>query len=88
MTERRARYRCAVAFVDGSLEAAPLLVEAVWEGFILDEPRGAGGFGYDPCFWLPELGMSAAQLDPEEKNRMSHRGKALRALRALLEARG
>jgi XTP/dITP diphosphohydrolase len=87
MPERRARYRCAAAFVDGPSEAVPLLVEAVWEGFILDEPRGAGGFGYDPCFWLPELKMTAAQLDLQEKNRMSHRGKALRALRAALEAR-
>jgi XTP/dITP diphosphohydrolase len=84
---RRARYRCALVFVEPKPEAAPLVAEAAWEGYILDAPRGAGGFGYDPYFWLPELGMTAAELSPEQKNRFSHRGKALRALRELLMAR-
>ena len=65
----------------------PLLAEGVWEGLILDEPRGSGGFGYDPYFWLPDLCQSAAELKPQDKNRLSHRGKAMRELRAQLEAR-
>ncbi len=83
--QRRARYRCALVFVRGALDPAPLVAEADWEGMILETPRGRGGFGYDPYFWLPELGMSAAELAPGEKNRISHRGRALHALRALLE---
>ena len=101
--ERRgARYRCALVLVfmpsdaapDGAvpenaapLSAAPLIAEGVWEGCILDSPRGSGGFGYDPYFWLPELGLTAAELDPAEKNRLSHRGIAMRALRDQLLAR-
>ncbi len=84
LAQRKARYRCALVFVE-SADAAPLAVEGVWEGFILDAPRGTGGFGYDPYFWLPELQKTVAQLDPEEKNRRSHRGTAARALRELLE---
>jgi XTP/dITP diphosphohydrolase len=85
--QRGARYRCALVYVDGPADAAPIEAEATWEGFILDAPRGSGGFGYDPYFWLPALGVSAAELDPAEKNRLSHRGQALRALRARLAAR-
>ncbi|HMH87590.1 MAG TPA: RdgB/HAM1 family non-canonical purine NTP pyrophosphatase [Steroidobacteraceae bacterium] len=83
---RRARYRCALVLIDAA-DAAPLTAEAAWEGFILDAPRGSGGFGYDPYFWLPELDKTAAELTPEEKNRLSHRGKAMRALREALLAR-
>jgi XTP/dITP diphosphohydrolase len=78
---RRARYRCALAMVRGAGDTAPLIAEGVWEGYILEVPRGSGGFGYDPYFFLPDLRRTAAQLDPEEKNRLSHRGTALRALR-------
>jgi len=84
--QRRARYRCALVLVETG-DAAPLTAEAAWEGFILDAPRGSGGFGYDPYFWLPELDKTAAELTPDEKNRLSHRGKALRALREALLAR-
>jgi XTP/dITP diphosphohydrolase len=80
---RRARYQCALVFVEAA-GAAPLKATAKWHGFILDSPRGAGGFGYDPYFWLPDLDKTAAELEPEEKNRLSHRGKAMRALRELL----
>ncbi len=82
--QRRARYCCALVFVDPAQAAAPLVTQAVWDGIILESPRGAGGFGYDPYFWLPDLGKTAAELDPAEKNRLSHRGKALRALREQL----
>jgi XTP/dITP diphosphohydrolase len=78
--KRGARYRCALVFVAGAQDAAPLIAEGTWEGVILDTPRGAGGFGYDPYFWLSGRGVTAAQLDPEVKNRLSHRGMAMRAL--------
>lgn len=84
MERRQARYRCALVFVSGAGDPAPLQAEGEWQGFILDAPRGSGGFGYDPYFWLPELQLTAAQLDSRVKNRLSHRGKALRALRARL----
>jgi XTP/dITP diphosphohydrolase len=78
---RRARYRCALVMVQGAEDTTPLIAEGVWEGYILDLPRGSGGFGYDPYFFLPDLQRTAAQLDPDEKNRLSHRGIAMRALR-------
>ncbi len=84
---RRARYRCALVWVCAPADAAPLIAEGVWEGSILESPRGSGGFGYDPYFWLPDLGVTAAQLDPSDKNRLSHRGIAMRALRDQLLAR-
>ncbi len=84
---RRARYRCVLVFVAGPADTAPLTAEGVWEGILLQSPRGCAGFGYDPLFWIPELRVSAAELDPAEKNRRSHRAVALSALRGLLEAR-
>jgi XTP/dITP diphosphohydrolase len=84
--ERSARYRCALVYVDGPDDPTPLTAAACWAGLIVDRPRGSGGFGYDPYFWLPELNMTAAELDPGVKNHLSHRGKALRSLRAQLEA--
>jgi XTP/dITP diphosphohydrolase len=77
----RARYRCALVFVEGPTDPAPLIAEGQWEGCIVDVPRGTGGFGYDPYFLLPDLDLTAAQLDAADKNRRSHRGKAMRALR-------
>jgi len=85
--ERRARYRCALVLVRSAADAQPLVAEGVWEGYILNAPKGAGGFGYDPYFWLPDLGLSAAELDPARKNRISHRGMAIRMLRDELAAR-
>jgi XTP/dITP diphosphohydrolase len=85
--QRGARYRCALVMVDGPRDAAPLAAEGVWRGFILDAPRGLGGFGYDPYFWLPELNATAAEISLDEKNRCSHRGSAMRALRELLVLR-
>jgi XTP/dITP diphosphohydrolase len=82
---RRARYRCALVLIEAA-DTAPMVAQAAWEGFILDVPRGCGGFGYDPYFWLPELDKTAAELGSEEKNRLSHRGKAMRALREALLA--
>jgi len=88
---RTARYRCALVLLDAPGAAAPgaspLVAEGVWEGYILDAPRGAGGFGYDPYFWLPDRQLTVAQLSTEDKNLLSHRGKAMRALRTALLAR-
>jgi XTP/dITP diphosphohydrolase len=82
---RQARYRCALVYIEAA-GARPQVAEATWEGVISETPRGTGGFGYDPYFWLPDLGKTAAELDPAEKNRLSHRGKAMRTLRELLAA--
>jgi XTP/dITP diphosphohydrolase len=84
---RRARYRCALVYLEGPGDPAPLFTQGVWEGYVLEAPRGAGGFGYDPYFWLPEQGATAAELEPEQKNRLSHRGAALHALIAALAER-
>jgi XTP/dITP diphosphohydrolase len=83
---RQARYRCALAFLEAP-DDSPLVAEAVWEGFILEAPRGVGGFGYDPYFWVPELNLTAAELGLAEKNNRSHRGMAMRDLREMLEER-
>lgn len=76
---RTARYRCVVAFV-GAAEADPVVVEGVCEGWVLEAPRGAGGFGYDPLFWSLDLGMTFGEASAEAKDRVSHRGRAVRAL--------
>jgi XTP/dITP diphosphohydrolase len=83
LEQRTARYQCALVLLDARL-AAPLIAERAWDGYILAAPRGTGGFGYDPYFWLPDQQLTAAQLTPEQKNRLSHRGQAMRALHAAL----
>ncbi len=82
---RGARYQCVLVFVNGPDDPSPVVAQASWEGRIIDTPRGSGGFGYDPYFWLPDRGCTAAELDAAEKNRISHRGQAMRQLRAALE---
>lgn len=79
---RSARFRCALALADGQRILAT--VEGTIEGRIIDVPRGRGGFGYDPHFLVPHLGKTTAELAPAEKNRISHRGLALRQMRAKL----
>ena len=76
---RTARYQCALAFMRWDTDPSPIVVQANWEGLIVDTPRGSGGFGYDPIFEL-DSGLTAAELPPDEKNRVSHRGQALRLL--------
>ena len=78
--DRRAYYYCAVVLVRHAADPQPLIGEGYWWGEIQDEARGSNGFGYDPHFLLPDLGRTAAELDPEQKNRLSHRGQALRQL--------
>ncbi len=76
-SQRKARYRCALVFMRWDTDPFPIVCQASWEGSIIDTPRGQGGFGYDPIFELPGRGLTAAELPAEEKNRISHRGKAL-----------
>lgn len=83
-TERRAHYTCVIVLVRHADDPEPLIAEGRWDGEIIDTPRGDGGFGYDPYFFLPALGRTAAELPAHEKNIISHRGKALAALAAKL----
>jgi XTP/dITP diphosphohydrolase len=83
--ERGAAFRCVACYVTPG-GGEPVVAEGEWRGRILDAPRGAGGFGYDPVFHVPEHGMSSAELTPAEKNRLSHRGKAFRELARQLRA--
>lgn len=79
-TDRSACYVAVLALVRGENDPRPLIGEGLWQGEIIDQPEGENGFGYDPHFYLPDQGLTAAALDPEEKNRISHRARALREL--------
>lgn len=83
---RTARYWCVLVYLRHAADPVPIIVQASWEGRVLDAPQGEGGFGYDPLFWLPEHGMTAAALDAETKNRLSHRGRAMQQLLEALAA--
>jgi len=78
--KRTARYQCVLVYLRHDLDPTPLICQGSWEGRILFEPRGNNGFGYDPLFYVPEYNCSSAELSPEIKNTLSHRGKALRLL--------
>jgi XTP/dITP diphosphohydrolase len=81
----RAHYYCVIVLVRHAGDPEPLIAEGRWHGQVIASPRGANGFGYDPYFLLPELGRTAAELTPDDKNALSHRGKALRRLVEMLE---
>lgn len=81
---RAARFRCALAFVNGPDDPDPVIAEGIWEGRITNQPRGTGGFGYDPVFEDPPSGLTAAELPAGVKNERSHRGQAVRLLRLRL----
>jgi len=85
---RKAHYYCVIVLVRHADDPEPLIAEGRWQGEIIDSPRGAGGFGYDPHFYLPEFGRTGAELTPNEKNSISHRGKALRDLIEKLKSTG
>ena len=85
---RQAHFPCTIVLLRAADDPAPLLAEGRWHGTILPAPRGDQGFGYDPLFLPDGHSLSAAQLDPARKNRLSHRGQALAQLRALLAAPG
>ena len=78
--DKSAYYYCVLVYVRHADDPQPVIADGVWRGQIIDTPRGANGFGYDPYFLLPDVGRTAAELEPHEKNAVSHRGQALRAL--------
>jgi len=84
--QRTARYHCVIVYMHYVNDPMPLIFQGTWEGRILREPRGKNGFGYDPFFYVPTHNCAAAQLSPEVKNSLSHRGQALRALQTALRA--
>ncbi len=77
---KSAYYYCVLVYLRHADDPQPVIAEGRWEGDIIAEPRGAGGFGYDPHFLVRELGKTAAELSADEKNRLSHRGQAMRSL--------
>ena len=77
---RHAKFICAMVYITNSDDQKPIIVEGVWEGYVITKPRGTNGFGYDPIFYIPEYKCTSAELDNEEKNKLSHRGQALRKL--------
>ena len=86
ITDRRAHYHCALVLLRHADDPQPIIAEGQWHGIILEAPRGVGGFGYDPLFLDTELQQTVAEISTEDKNRVSHRGKALRALVEKLRA--
>jgi len=80
VAERTGRFQCLLVYLRHAADPTPVICQGTWEGLILEAPRGARGFGYDPLFFIPTEGRSAAELDPETKNRLSHRGQALAKL--------
>lgn len=79
-THTSAHYYCVIVLLRHPDDPAPIIASGRWDGQITGRPGGSNGFGYDPCFWIADLGMTAAELSPVEKNRISHRGQAVRAL--------
>lgn len=80
VADRRAHYYCVLVLVRHADDPQPLIAEGEWQGEIFHEERGEGGFGYDPMFWLPQFGKTAAELTHDEKAQISHRAKALQVL--------
>jgi XTP/dITP diphosphohydrolase len=82
--ERGAQFVCALALVRHADDPLPIICEGLWQGRILHAPQGGNGFGYDPLFWIQELGCSSAELDSQTKNRLSHRARAMAQLKQRL----
>ena len=80
----KAQFVCVLVFLRHAHDPLPMICQGIWHGEILAERRGSHGFGYDPLFWLPELGCSSAELEPTLKNQISHRGQAMAQLKAAL----
>lgn len=78
--ERTARFRCVLVYMRHAEDPTPIICQGTWEGLILHQAAGAGGFGYDPLFYVPERNCSAAELSKADKNAISHRGQAMRQL--------
>ncbi|WP_415886679.1 XTP/dITP diphosphatase [Neptuniibacter sp. QD37_6] len=79
--QRSARFRCVLVFMRHANDPTPLICQGSWEGTILEQASGSNGFGYDPLFWIPELEKASAELAPEQKNQLSHRGQAVQLLK-------
>ncbi|MBP9654889.1 MAG: RdgB/HAM1 family non-canonical purine NTP pyrophosphatase, partial [Rhodocyclaceae bacterium] len=79
-TNRKAHFYCVLVLVRAAHDPQPIIAEGEWPGEILPEQQGEGGFGYDPLFFVPEFGQTAAEMDSETKNRVSHRGRAMQKL--------
>lgn len=82
--KRSARFQCVLVYMRHALDPTPLICQGTWEGRILTAPRGRGGFGYDPVFFVPTHNCASAELPPEVKNALSHRGQALQKLLAAM----
>ena len=82
--KRTARFQCVMVYIRHANDPVPVITQGVWEGRILQAEQGDGGFGYDPVFYVPERDCSSAQLSAEDKNSLSHRGKALRQMLEIL----
>jgi len=87
VTDRRAHYYCVLALVRSANDPQPIIAEGEWHGEVAMQARGEGGFGYDPIFWLPELGKMSAELNRDEKAQISHRALALKILLGRLNSR-
>lgn len=85
--QRNARFICVLVYLQHAADPVPVIAQGIWEGRILTQPAGSNGFGYDPVFWVPTHHCASAELPPEVKNALSHRGQALRNLTALLKAK-
>jgi XTP/dITP diphosphohydrolase len=84
--DRRVHYTCVLVALHSAEDPEPLVAEGRWHGVVQNAARGAGGFGYDPLVLIPELGLTVAEIPADQKNRLSHRGQAMRALDARLRA--
>jgi XTP/dITP diphosphohydrolase len=84
--QRTARFQCLLVYMRHSEDPTPIICQGTWEGRILHQPRGENGFGYDPIFYVPTHDCSSAELEPEVKNSLSHRGQALKRLLQALSA--
>ncbi len=84
--QRSARFQCLMVYMRHAQDPTPRIFQGTWEGRILRQPRGSGGFGYDPVFLVPDMNRASAELPPDVKNRLSHRGQALRQLVASLRS--
>lgn len=85
-TRRTARFQCLIVYLRHAFDPTPLICQGTWEGRVLFAPRGTNGFGYDPVFYVPGHDCASAELPPELKNRLSHRGQAMARLLAVLSA--
>jgi XTP/dITP diphosphohydrolase len=80
LEQRSARYQCVIVYMRHATDPTPIICQGSWEGYIALEAKGDGGFGYDPLFYVEDLNCHAAEIDKQEKNRISHRGKAIQEL--------